>query len=46
MSKKYLLVKKYYDNGSWNKQMVANAVVKNWITSDEYKEITGDDYTE
>lgn len=43
-SPKYNKVKKYYDDGFWNKAMVHNAVVKQWITADEYKEITGEDY--
>ena len=44
MSKKYNLVKRYYDNGLWNKAMVHNAVVKGWITAAEYEEITGEVY--
>ena len=44
MSKKYATVKKYYDSGLWNKSRVHDAVVKEWITSDEYKIITGEDY--
>ena len=44
MSKKFKLVKKYYDNGLWNKEMVRNAVVKGWITAAEYEEITGEVY--
>lgn len=28
----------------WNKKQVANAVVKGWITSTQYKEITGVEY--
>lgn len=44
-SAKFEKVKKYYESGFWNKLMVANAVVKGWITEDEYKEITGDDFT-
>ena len=43
MSKKYNLVKRYYD-GLWNKEMVHNAVVKGWITAAEYEEITGEVY--
>ena len=41
---KYNLVKGYYDGGLWSLERVKNAVVKGWITSDEYKEITGFDY--
>ncbi len=44
MSKKYALVKKYYDKGLWSKAMVANAVVKEWITAEEYELITGEPY--
>ena len=41
MSKRYLKVKGYFDNGLWNCERVANAVVKGWITIEEYCEITG-----
>ena len=44
MSKKFQTVKAAYDRGNWNKQMVRNAVIKGWITEDEYKLITGEDY--
>lgn len=44
MSPKFNRVKKYYDDGLWNKTMVRNAVVKSWITEEEYKLITGEDY--
>ncbi len=44
MSKKFNLVKRYYDNGLWNKAMVRNAVVKGWIAAAEYEEITGEVY--
>ena len=43
MSKKYELVKEYYENGLWNLTRVRNAVGK-WITAEEFKEITGKDY--
>lgn len=43
-SKKFDKVKGYYDNGFWNKEMVANAVVKGWITAAEYEEIVGEPY--
>lgn len=42
-SKNFEKVAKYYNNELWNKQRVYNAVGK-WITADEYKEITGEDY--
>lgn len=43
-SKKYEKVKYYYDNGLWTLDMVKNAVIKGWITEEEYKEITGLEY--
>ena len=43
MSKNFEKVKKFYENGIWNKQRVYNAVEK-WITKEEYKKITGEDY--
>ena len=44
MSPKFEKVKKYYDSGLWNKTMVKNAVVKGWITAEEYTIITGEVY--
>ena len=38
------MIKNAYDRGTWNKEMVRNAVVKNWITEAEYAEITGEWY--
>ena len=46
MSKKFAFVKAAYERGSWNKQMVYNAVVKGWITAEEYQLITGEEYEE
>lgn len=43
-SKKYSLVKHYYDKGLWSKKRVHDAVVKEWITAEEYEEITGEPY--
>lgn len=45
-SKKYNLVKGYYDKGLWSKKRVHDAVIKGWITPDEYFEITGEPYEE
>lgn len=45
-SKNYEKVYGYYMNGLWSKKMTWNAVGKNWITPDEYQEITGDTYPE
>lgn len=43
MSANYEKVKKYYDTGLWPKAWVWDAVGK-WITAEEYKLITGEDY--
>ena len=37
-------IKDYFDNGLWNIVRVRNAVAKGWITAEEYKIITGEDY--
>lgn len=42
-SKNFNKVKTYYIQGLWSKARVYN-VVNKWITADEYKEITGEDY--
>ena len=44
MSPKFNKVKMYYDTGMWNITMVRNAVVKAWITAEEFKIITGENY--
>lgn len=43
MSTHYEKVKYYYEQGLWSKSRVY-AVVGKWITADEYKEITGEEY--
>lgn len=43
-SEKFYLVKNYYDSGMWKKKAVKNAVVKGWITAEEYAEIVGEDF--
>lgn len=45
MSKNFEKVKEYYEKGFWSKVRVQNAVGK-WITEEEYREITGEEYTE
>lgn len=40
-SKRYELVKGYYDKRLWTKKMLKKAVVKGWITQDEYDGIVG-----
>ena len=44
MSRKFKTVKKYYEADLWSIEMVRNAVVKNWITEEEFAEITGEEY--
>lgn len=46
MSTKYNKVKQYYDSGLWDKVRTRNAVIKGWITAEEYKEITQEEYKE
>ena len=41
---KFDKVKKYFDRGLWSLAMVRNAVIKGWITAEEFKTITGEDY--
>lgn len=43
-SNKFDVVKGYYDSGMWSKKAVKNAVVKSWITAEEYAEIVGEPY--
>ena len=45
-SPKYELVKGYYDSGMWKKKAVRNAVIKEWITAEEFEEIVGEPYSE
>lgn len=45
-SNKFYKVKEYYDGGYWNEVRVRNAVIKGWITEEEYEEITGEAYGE
>lgn len=46
MSKKFKKVKNYYDSGLWTIEMVRQAVVKNWITVEEFEIITGQPYSD
>ncbi|MGG2953524.1 XkdX family protein [Geobacillus stearothermophilus] len=38
-------IKSYYDSGFWTKEMVGDAVVKGKITHEQYREITGEEFT-
>lgn len=44
MSKYYNKVLKYYTIGAWNINQVRNSVLKGWITEEEFKLITGEDF--
>lgn len=44
MSEKFEKVKYYYDNKYWDKNRVRRAV-GTWITAEEYKQITGENYS-
>lgn len=46
MSSKFEKVKSYYERGLWDIFRVRNAVVKGWITAEEFEEITGTVYEE
>ncbi len=43
-SKNYHKVKTFFNMNVWSEERVRNAVVKKWITEEEFKEITGVDY--
>ena len=44
MSKQYKTVKDFFDRGLWKINRVRDAVKMGWITAEEYKVITGEDY--
>ena len=44
MSSRFEAIKRYYDFGMWTKSQVHAAVFKTWITREEYKIITGEEY--
>ena len=44
MSSKFAKVKEYYDAGLWSIDRVRNAVLKGWITAEEFEIITGKPY--
>lgn len=43
-SKNFYKVYNYYRNGLWTLEQVRKAVEKKWITAEEFKTITGEDY--
>jgi uncharacterized XkdX family phage protein len=44
MSPKFNTVKRYFQLGLWSIDKVRNAVVKGWITAEEFEIITGEAY--
>lgn len=46
MSSKFEKVKGYFERDLWNIDRVRNAVVKGWITGEEFEIITGEPYRE
>lgn len=42
----YKKITKFYKEGYWTKEMVQEAVIKNKISKEQYKEITEEDYPE
>lgn len=44
MSKHFEKVKDYYDRGLWSVEKVRQAVVKGWITEEEYALIVNESY--
>ena len=44
MSTKFKTVQLYYMRGMWDAGKVRNAVIKGWITEEEYTTITGEEY--
>ncbi|MBQ1349073.1 MAG: XkdX family protein [Ruminococcus sp.] len=46
MNSKFEKVKSYYERGMWDISRVRNAVVKGWITAEEFFMITGEIYGE
>jgi hypothetical protein len=43
-SPKFETVQTFYTRGAWSIDKVRNAVVKSWITAEEFGEITGEQY--
>lgn len=41
---KFEMVKNFYDNGLWKEKRVRDAVIKGWISPENYREITGQNY--
>lgn len=44
MTKKYKTVKDFFDRGLWKINRVRDAVKMAWITAEEFRDITGEDF--
>lgn len=44
MKSKFEKVKDFFDKGFWDIARVRNAVIKGWITAEQFEEITGEKY--
>ncbi len=44
-SEKFDEVLRFYKSHLWSERMTRNAVVKGWITAEEFEEITGRSYS-
>lgn len=44
MSKYFDMIKGFYDKGLWKEDRVCDAVIKGWITAEEYEIIIGNPY--
>ncbi len=44
-SEKFDMIKMFYNRKMWDVKKVRDAVVKVWITADEFEEITGVEYS-
>ena len=44
MSSKFEKVRGYFGRGLWGLDRVRNAVVKGWITAEDFYTITGEEY--
>lgn len=42
---KFEKIKEYFERGFWDIARVRNAVIKGWITPEEFKIITGEEYS-
>jgi len=42
---KFEKVKIFYEKRLWSKKRVRDAVIKGWISGKQYKEITGEEYS-